>query len=323
MILNEFSIIDLLSDLTSDHPCLIKGIGDDTAVIKANEDFNYLVSVDSFTEKVHFNKRTMSPYDLGYKVLAANVSDMIAMGGEAQFYLLSLGLPETINEDFILAFKEGLNQFSKEAQIILIGGDTVTSDHLSISVTMIGRVKKDLIRYRHLAKEGDYVFVTGSLGKSAYGLDQLLNQDKQSSLFIKEHQQPMIRLQFPKASNAFKRIALNDISDGIANELNEIAEASSVSITIKEELLPIHTKIKALSADKKEQFTLYGGEDFELVGTIDPTDFDELVARCEQVNIPVTKIGRVSYNEKGKSNVYLVKNGKKVKLNKDGYTHLK
>lgn len=321
---DEFSIIDLLKEGSmEDNLNIIKGIGDDAAVIKHSSN-KLVTSVDTFVEDIHFSDKTMSPEDIAYKAIAANVSDIVAMGGTAKYYLLSLALPKNISTSFIHQFKEGLRLAEKAYNLHLIGGDTVEADKLIVSITAIGFIEYDYVRYRHLAKPGDIVFVTGYLGDSSYGLNILQNDIKMSSeYFVKRHQRPHIRTDFPKISKAIKRIALNDISDGIANELYEICEASNVSITIEDDLLPVHDEINALPSDDRNTHVLFGGEDFELIGTVAAEYYDELANNCYLNHIPITKIGRVSYNEEDLPKVYIKKNGQKEILNKLGYHHLK
>src|SRR5699024_2896682 len=138
---------------------LIKGVGDDAAVFRTNEDM--VTAVDTFIEGVHFSSKTMNNFHVGYRALAANVSDMAAMGAMPIYYLVSIVIPKYINEEQVLKLFEGMDSLATIYNMDLIGGDTVSGEVLSISITIMGTVQKDGARYRHNAQINDIVFVTG------------------------------------------------------------------------------------------------------------------------------------------------------------------
>lgn len=322
--MDEFEFIKSIKKQIYYESSLIKGIGDDAAVFQPSG-YDVVTAVDTFVEDIHFSKKTTTYFQTGYRALAANISDMAAMGAYPKFYLVSVVVPDTFSDKHLLQIYAGMEKLASRYKIDLIGGDTVSGKQLVISITMIGYVSKGKARYRHLAKHNDIVFVTGTLGASSAGLHILLNDltSERNKDLIRKHQQPEPRVTFSTALQDIDRLSLNDISDGIANELYEIAEDSNVTITINDELIPIHPELKQFSLEKQNEWKYFGGEDFELVGTVSPDDWLRIEQIAEKISLQVTKIGKVTYNNESNGQVFLIKNDKKFLLKKDGYIHLK
>lgn len=320
--MDEFEFINSIKQTSYKQPSLIKGIGDDAAVFNPGS-YDVVTAVDTFVDQIHFSKKTMNPFHIGYKVLAANMSDMAAMGAEPKFYLVSIVIPDSVSDNTLVGIYAGMREIARDFDVDLIGGDTVSGGELMISVTMIGYVKKDGARYRHTAAAGDLVFVTGTVGDAAAGLHLLQTGEtcEDSRYFIKRHQMPYPRIDFSKLVRNVERVSLNDVSDGIASELHEIAVASGVTITIDDSLIPTHASFAQFTAEQQHAWKYFGGEDFELLGTIPEADYPQLVESCIAANIQVTKIGRVAYNEDSHGHVYVVQAGERVRLKGKGYTH--
>lgn len=318
--MDEFKLIEKIKQKYYRQPTLIKGVGDDAAVFKQTNQ-SIVTAVDTFVENVHFIKnKTMSTKDVGYRCLAVNISDLAAMGAIPKFYLVSVVIPSNWKEYEVLDVFSGLEEMAKKYNMDLIGGDTVSGASFALSITVIGYANERDIRFRSQAKKDDVVFVTGTLGDSAVGFQILTNKLKINNerYFIRRHQKPEPQVKFSQAIKPLDRVCLNDISDGISNELNEIAKASKVSIMIEDELIPVRKELKSLDQYLVEKLKYTGGEDFELVGTTSEENWDKIKEIAKNINIQVTKIGKVI---PGKSyNVYLNKN--KVLKNK-GYIHLK
>ncbi|MCY7963496.1 thiamine-phosphate kinase [Bacillus inaquosorum] len=325
--MDEFDLIYSITPRTIHHSSVDVGIGDDAALYTAKHGVQEIVCVDTMVEDVHFKLHYSSPEDIGYKALAVNISDIAAMGGIPKFYLVSLAVPSKWTESEIKAMYEGMNELAKLYHMDLIGGDTVsTSDKLVVTVTVIGEVEKGRACLRSLARPNDIVFVTGEIGSSAAGLSLLLDEtDSQNSAidtayFINRHKRPQPRVSVGRLCSSFKRVALNDISDGLASELNELAEASCVSIEIDESMLPVHSDLPKLHPNWKE-WALFGGEDFELTGTVSKEEWEVLKQKCETCQLPIAKIGHV--REKTESNVILKTDKTTMTLEKKGYNHFK
>lgn len=323
--MDEFSLIKSIRQASYRRPELQKGIGDDAAIFQVKEE-QIVAAVDTFVDGIHFTKETLTAEQIGRRLLAVNLSDMAAMGATPLFYLVSIVIPKHATRSFIEKIFSGMDALAKQYKIDLIGGDTVSGKELVISLTILGSVPEGKARLRSEARAGDIVFVTGTLGDAAAGLELLLTNDQtlpeiDQQYLIKRHQEPRPQISFAKALRPLQRLALNDISDGIANELHEIAEASQVQITIDDEKLPLSPALQHYSEEKQKQFAYFGGEDFELVGTVSQADFSLIQAIGERLSIKITEIGTVSYNDKGIEKVWLKKLGKLTPLEKHGYVH--
>lgn len=323
IIMNEFDYIRKIKQPTYRQSSLIKGVGDDAAVIRGGT-YDMVTAVDTFVENIHFSSKTMPSYYIGYRLLAANISDMAAMGAIPKFYLVSIIIPGNMKQEKLMDIHKGMDTLAKQYNMDLIGGDTVSGEELSLSITIIGHVNPNEVRYRSDAKPNDIVFVTGTLGDAALGLHllQLNKKIKHSKYFIRKHQQPTPRIEFARKASKINRIALNDVSDGIANELQEISDASNVDIIIDDDTIPISDELKEVRTTKENEWKYFGGEDFELVGTVAESDFAILQSIGEGLDIQVTKIGKVLFKQAKKPQVFVRKQNTISRLENRGYTHL-
>ncbi|UFT99833.1 thiamine-phosphate kinase [Radiobacillus kanasensis] len=323
--MDEFSFIQSIQPKNYKQSNLIKGIGDDAAVFRpAYQDV--VTSVDTFVEGVHFSKETMSAHDVGYRVLASNISDMAAMGCKPAFYLVSIVIPNHWTMEELQSLYKGMESLAQHYHMDLIGGDTVSGEQLVISITIIGKVSKDKARYRSHAESGDVVFVTGTLGDSAVGLHLLLQQDKgqDNTYFIQRHRKPSPRVEFATYLEPLQRLSLNDVSDGISSDAAEIAESSNVDIHIDYEAIPIQSKLTTrFDASLIRKWVLSGGEDYELIGTVPASDWDFVMEAARQSKTEVTKVGIVKQVKGTGPVVYLHEAGKTQVLKKEGFNHLK
>jgi thiamine-monophosphate kinase len=320
--MDEFSFIESIKQKSYKQPSLIKGIGDDAAVFRETQK-DIVTAVDTFVEDIHFSKQTMQAYHVGYRSLAANLSDMAAMGAEPAYYLVSIVIPEHWSMEELSDIFKGMKTLASNYNIDLIGGDTVSGEKLVISITVIGFVDENQVRYRHDAKAGDVVFVTGTLGDSQAGFYILTNPGdyENEAYYIKKHQLPEPQIAYSRSLYKIPRLSLNDISDGIANEAAEIAEASKVSITIHGDAIPTSSTYHQFPKELQQEWKYYGGEDFEILGTLPENSWPYAEQMAELHGVKVTKIGKVS-NERESGTVY-VKNNEKINvLPKKGYTHL-
>lgn len=324
--MDEFSFINAIKPNNYKQASLIKGLGDDAAVFRQPYQ-DVVTAVDTFVENVHFSRETMEPFHIGYRALAANISDMAAMGCSPAFYLISMVIPKHWQEEELKGIYKGLQAIASQHEMDLIGGDTVAGKELVISVTILGFLSQTKGRYRSDAKEGDIVFITGTLGDSLAGYHILTDSDlpviTNKQYFIDKHRMPTPRVAFAKELQQLTRVSLNDISDGIGNEAAEIAEASQASIYLHYEKLPYTKELELFSEDLQRQWKLFGGEDFELVGTASKDDWPFIVNAAKKTNTKVSKIGYVEEKELVKGKVFLLENNHKTLLKKSGYTHLK
>jgi thiamine-monophosphate kinase len=293
--LGEFGLIDKIKQNTVlKHLSTKKGIGDDAAVIDYGN-FQTVVSTDLLIEGIHFDMVYTPLKHLGYKAVSVNVSDIYAMNAVPKQITVSLALSNRYSVEAIDELYEGIHAACKFYNVDLVGGDTTSSPKgLVISVTVIGQGEKEKLTYRNGAKVGDLICITGDLGAAYLGL-QLLEREKQ--LFMSD---PTIRPTLDEQTYLVGRqlkpdarkdmietfdkanlvpTAMMDISDGLASELFHICKQSGVGAFLEESGVPIHpdAKLQAIKF-KLDPITcaLSGGEDYELLFTIDPKDVDKV-----------------------------------------------
>ncbi|SDJ31309.1 thiamine-phosphate kinase [Natribacillus halophilus] len=321
--MNEFDLIRKIDQLTADSSDVKIGIGDDAAVVPNFKNKDVITTVDTLCEGIHFKRSTLRLYDIGYKALAVNLSDIAAMGGKPRYYLVSLAISSDWEQDELLDIYRGMNDLANHYNVILIGGDSVTSKSgLTISITVLGEIETDHSLLRSSAREGDVAFVSGILGESRAGLEILLEQDfNERNRLTMAHQRPepqVILGQLLKDSGY--RVSLNDISDGLSSEVWELAEASHVSFCLKEDKIPISKEAEKLFGKQKAlDFALNGGEDFQLVGTVEKSKWPDIEAAAKEKGLSLTAIGTV---EGGSPSVFMRRqNGERIPLKQGGYRH--
>ncbi|TSB44940.1 thiamine-phosphate kinase [Alkalicoccobacillus porphyridii] len=328
---DEFAFINMIKPREYKQSTLVMGIGDDAAVYRPSKGMREVICLDTMIEGIHFTKETLSPEQIGQKALAINISDLAAMGAIPRYYLVSVAIPSSWSDTELKAIYQGMSSLSDRYEMDLIGGDTVSAkESLVLTVTAIGQVEEGVEFFRSQAKPGDTIFVTGTIGSSAAGLALLLKHGR-SGKYSDSEKQLVILHQEPEpqviAGRLFAskctRMALNDISDGLASESHEIAEASGVSLYINEESIPLHNALLDTvdSVSKRVEYALNGGEDFQLIGTVSSTEFDELIKDALKKGIVLTPIGEV--REKAEQLVYIVREGSEEPLAKNGYNHFK
>ncbi|WP_337880424.1 thiamine-phosphate kinase [Rheinheimera sp.] len=271
------------------------GIGDDGAVLQVREGCDLVVTTDSMIEGTHFFP-DVDPRALGHKLVAVNVSDLAAMGAEPCWLSLGLTLPR-VDEAWLTAFAEGLSETADYYNCQLIGGDT-TKGPLSLTMIAKGQVPKGKALTRAGAKVGDYVYVTGTLGDAALGL-QLVQQQVEVS---KKHRAHLLqRFHYPTArvalGQALRTIASSamDISDGLAGDILHILRRSGVGAAIDVSRIPMSQALKdSCSAEQALQLALSGGEDYELLFTVPEIRRSSLEVLVSPYGVPVTCIGRIT-----------------------------
>ncbi len=271
--MKEQTFINIIKNQTGD-----EYIGDDCAYLK---DLGIVVTQDSLVEDVHFKSTWCTPYQLGYKAVTVNISDVLASGAEPKYITIALSLPTSIDENFVEEFYKGAKSALRGAKII--GGDITGSDKVFISITAIGTTKGRKISSRKNAKIGDVVITKGEFGKSALGLNELKNGGKNLEL-IRAHLEPQLEELFAKeiATQIDCEYAMMDTSDGLADALFQIAQSSKVSI------------------DSKIVEGIFGAEDYKLVATV-PRKFlkrlteYEIIGEVIERQDYILKIGEKKY----------------------------
>ena len=236
-------------------------IGDDCAYL---EDLGIVVTQDSLVEDIHFKLEYITPYQLGYKSVMVNISDICAAGAEPKYLTVSLSLPKYIDENFVKEFYEGAKKACENVKIV--GGDITGSNKIYISITAIGCTKNRKISSRSNAKAGYKIIVSGEHGNSAKGLEILQNAQPDSceeNKFLLAHLMPVAQKEFSKniATTINQDYAMMDTSDGLADALMQIAKASKVSILVDTSKIPHDSKVSM-------DLVLYGGEDYQIVAAV-------------------------------------------------------
>lgn len=269
----EFKLIGHIREMFGT-PADMLGIGDDCAVIPQDGNLETLVSTDMLVEGIHFLPDA-SPYELGWKSAAVNISDIAGMGGTPVGSFLSMALPRTLKDSYILDFLHGYKDLSDRYGCPLLGGDTTSSpDRLCISVTVIGSCPRGKSVKRSGALPGDLICCTGTLGDSAAGLKILLGEVRSGSgSLIRRHCSPLPRIEEGLALAQAGVHAMMDISDGIGSDIRHILEESGCGAVIDTRALPVSDELRefcdANGLDTRD-LALEGGEDYELLFTLAP-----------------------------------------------------
>ncbi len=269
--LDEFALINKLTQHSIYNPTYVKvGVGDDCAVYDTPCDVDQLVSTDMMVEGIHFSESTTAPFDVGYRLGAANISDIAAMGGTPRHMVVSIAVPKGRHTSYVEEVYQGLHDICAEYSVNIIGGDTVSTEGpFVISATVFGDVPTNQSVLRSGAQDGDAVFITNYLGLSYVGLHSLLEGSEDYPVSRSVHQRPIPHIECGIIARDLGATSMNDISDGLSSELNEIAKASQVIIYIDESALPIHPEVQAYC--ESHQMSPYlpmwtGGEDFSASG---------------------------------------------------------
>lgn len=318
----EFGLIDRVAkDLIYRPELVLIGSGDDGAVYRVPSGYDQVISTDTMVEGIHFIKKTMHPSDVGCKLCASNFSDMAAMGAEAIGFVISAALPEDLPVSWVESLYEGIRACCAAYRVNLLGGDVTGSPcGVILTGTVVGMVPKGRAVTRSGARAGDLVFATETLGDSAAGLSALLaGLSEEYPSLCERHQRPRPQIRLGSALREAGATSLNDVSDGLSSEINEIAKASQVEIELFREKIPISVeaaKLGAYLAKDPVDWALTGGEDYELIGTISEENFRKL-----DPSLPISVIGQVV--KAGRGCVYLSDRGKRKKLAAKGYDHFK
>ncbi len=282
--MKELEFLEIIKNTLSKNNC----IGDDCAYLK---DLGIVISQDSLVEDIHFSMKFSTPYLLAYKAIIVNLSDIFASGAIAKYFTVSLSLPQNIDCSFIKEFYRACEDLSVKYDFEIVGGDITGSDKIFISVCAIGLTERRNIASRSYAKDGDYVITTGIHGSSAAGL-WLLKNDITGYENIKNlHLKPLIdnKFSYEVAIKIKNEYAMMDTSDGLADALYKIAQASGVSIVIDFNKIPYDPKISEIAKLAKidyKDWVLFGGEDYQLVACVSKEDL-------ELLSSPYTIIGNV------------------------------
>ncbi len=282
---------------------IIKAIGDDAAAFTTDPDEISLITTDLLVERIHFLRNAISGFELGYKSLAVNLSDIAAMGGTAREAFISIAIPDDCELDYLDSVYDGMKDLARSFDVNILGGDTTGSKaDLIINVAVYGTVAQEQMMCRDTARPGDVVFSTGFLGDSKAGLHLILNKlpaDSESlQCLIRAHLRPEPHLREGRflAQQPGIRAAI-DTSDGLSSDLGHIIEQSGVGATLFADQIPISAELRSFCEQHKfdpVEFALSGGEDYTLICTVSPEAADA-AARSFQgyFNRPLFRMGEI------------------------------
>ena len=304
------------------------GIGDDCALLNLPENKTLAVTTDTQIEGIHFFKDT-SPSYIGYKSLLVNLSDLAAMGAKPYCFTLSVTMPDA-DEKFLEEFSKGLFTLASKVNIPLIGGNT-TKGQLSITISAYGLLDRGKSLRRDMAKAGDDIYVTGTLGLPGLAVElgyrNLINGKDISDKLIDGrnafshcYEKSMLienRCEFASSLVNYSRCAI-DISDGLAGDLKHIMERSMVGARLEVEKLPKPYEFEYYCLDEKlqDKLCLYGGGDYELLFTAPENNYDKIVELASAYAVKVSKIGKIK-----NGTFEILKHGKMYHQNDKSFEH--
>jgi len=315
MIKNEEGIIDYIkSNIKTTSRDVVRSIGDDCAVIKVSPKKCFVITTDTSLMGPHFTKN-YSPYEIGYKSLATNLSDIAAMGCVPKYIFMALTIPK-LESEWIKSFYKGIKYLTEKHNVALIGGDT-NRGPLSISIQVIGESKKNIL-YRSGAKKDEDIYVTGKLGCARAAL-MITNKKKyqyEFKLLKKYLHLPVPRIDAGIDISKFASSCI-DISDGIAKDLHNITISSKCGADIFIDKIPTHKLVKKVIPSKLYYEALIGGgEDYELCFTANKKYRKQIDKISNKYSLPITNIGIIT-----KSQLRYFDNSKQVNLSLKGFDH--
>jgi thiamine-monophosphate kinase len=306
---------------------LLVGIGDDAAVLEPPRGRLEVLTTDGLVEGIHFDRRFSTPFDIGWKALAVNLSDIAAMGAAPAAALLSLALPESMGIDALDGLIDGFLSLAGESRVGLAGGNVTRSPGpLVVDVTVTGSVRRRDVLRRNGARPGDGVFVTGSIGAARAGLEFLMAGGSEISLdgmdaCIERYCRPAPRYRIGALLGRVRAAtACMDLSDGLADAARQVAEASGVGIRLTADALPVSEACRRWFDERGGDAiaaAAAGGDDYELLFTVPRKRTGRLRHVVQQArNVPITRIGEITA-EKGAE---LIRNGSREPL-PAGFVH--
>ena len=298
------------------HP-LGLGIGDDCALVDWGEHY-LLVTTDAVSQRTHLPP-SATPFQIGWYVVAINLSDVAAMGGYPLGFVSALVLPRTVELNFLREIARGMEEATKTFGIAVLGGDTKEGNEIMLAGTAFGRVRKDQVLLRKGGRPGDAIVVTGDLGRSGWGA-RLLRAGTDVARATEFMLRPHARVEEGKLfAESGAVTSCMDISDGLGTTLAQMGSLGGVAFEVDWGKLPVYKETRALPASEAQDLALYWGGDYELVATVRPEKVEELLALFHEKRHALTACGRVLPTG---PNV-LVVDGRRDTLHPHGWEHFR
>lgn len=296
-----------------------EGIGDDAALLKVPEGAQLVAAVDTLVAGVHFLDH-FPPQSTGHRALAVNLSDLAAMGAEPAWALLALTLPE-VDEPWLSSFASGLDRIAREHGVALVGGDT-TSGPLCISVQLLGYVSGPQALRRSGGRPGDVLFVSGTPGDSAAGLEIERGTLQVADSAASDHLRNRFLFPTPRVALGQRlrehASACIDVSDGLLGDAGKLAAASGCGVEIELEALPVSAPLVSALGDERARITaLSGGEDFELCFAVPPENVSRMLRELPQAEWQYNRIGVLT----AEAGARVLRSGAVMEFSHSGYDH--
>ncbi len=295
--LGEFNFISAIAQRKLLNKKVLKGIGDDAAVVSISKNDCLLFTADMLIENVHFLK-SANPQAIGHKAISCSISDIAAMGGSPLYVIASVAFPKDLDINFAKKIYKGMQKTAAKYSVDIIGGDTNSSEKIIIDIFLCGQAKKKQVVLRDNAKIGDCIFVTGKLGGSQYGGHLSFTPRIAESNYL---------------VSRYKINSMLDISDGLIADLGHILKQSKKGAVLEQRNIPIHKKAICL------ENAFYDGEDFELLFTLDEKEAKKLFLNWPFKKVKLSCIGKIT--GRGTGLKLIDKKGKLTKIKPGGYRH--
>jgi thiamine-monophosphate kinase len=296
------------------------GIGDDCATISLGNEY-LLVTTDMMSQRTHIPPQ-MTAYQMGWFLVAINLSDIAAKGGIPLGVVCSFGLPRNTSDTFLNDLAKGLDRCAITFGTTIVGGDTKEAPEITLCGTAFGQVKKTEFMARTGANPGDVVAVTGTLGKAAVGY-YALRQKHPAKKVTQGFLEPIPRLREGRLLAQLRCVSSSmDISDGLSSSLYQLQELNAVGFEIKKDMLPLAPGLTTIRSTKKNDpsaFALHFGGDYELLVTLPSDRFEAAQKTLQKQGSALTVIGTVTK----KKDIVLVDGERKITLANKGYEHFK
>ncbi len=323
--LHEFELISAwLRPFRSDHRTVLVPPGDDAAVLRPGLGRVLVATTDALVDGVHFRSVIWPPRAVGGKAVAVNLSDLAAMGSKPCHALVALGLPSEFSEKWLRQAARGMASACSAAGVSLVGGNVTRASDLSFTLTLLGEAREDRLLKRSGARPGDIIYVSGTIGDSALGLESMLRRRHRPRRLNKleaRHCTPTARVELG-LQLAGKRAASAaiDISDGLVADLGHLLAASGVGAEVLLEKIPLSLSYRRATAGTSNPFgaALSGGEDYELLFTAKPSRQEAIAAASRKAGVPVNPIGRIV---EGKEARFIGLDGRLSKIGVGGWRH--
>lgn len=319
----EFSMIEEVFRPLAEVNHFSFGLSDDAAIMQLDSNQDLVVTSDAMADGIHFDSYTPAA-DVARKLLRSNLSDIAAMGGIPISYTLTTALPEHYRDTWIEEFAEGLKVDQKNFGVSLIGGDTISSRSLVLSMTLLGRVDSNQTLRRNGALAGDALYVSGTIGDAGIGLSITKNKPNNidtasKKFFLDRLHKPSPRLELGQSLITLSSAAI-DVSDGLIADLEHICAESKVAATVWLESVPISEAAKNfINGDSGANVArLSAGEDYELIFTAPDYSAENIALISKQLGVQITHIGSIS---EGRGVTVIDRDSEEVFLSSKGFSH--